>query len=144
MSDEYARSEKQSYLRDNIIEKGYDAAKFVEFMQSHKGIYLFANANLEGGDNIDVWTFEELKDIVDQFIQQNPLKPETKEEAPTEDTTAAPTTDPQSQPQSQPVAPSQPSTGPVLIVFYTDIWELARSIHNHCSNCEITNHAKYL
>jgi hypothetical protein len=37
MSEDFARSEKQKYLREKILDKGYPAEKFVEYMLSLRG-----------------------------------------------------------------------------------------------------------
>ena len=51
--------EKQNYLRVNILDKGYDTNKFIEFLKSKKG---------EDGADITNWTMEDLKHIVKEFI----------------------------------------------------------------------------
>ncbi len=80
--------EKQQYLRENIMEKGYDPEEFVEFCETHKG-----------GVNIQDWQFSELIEITNQFLQaQNAPEPHNQfeafsdfissEEAPKEEITA--------------------------------------------------------
>jgi len=39
MSDEQEREQKQNYLRDSILNAGLDAEKFVQFLESARGIY---------------------------------------------------------------------------------------------------------
>jgi hypothetical protein len=39
MSVDLARSEKQKYLREHILDKGYDIEKFVGYMQGLRGTY---------------------------------------------------------------------------------------------------------
>ena len=51
--------EKQNSLRVNILDKGYDTNKFIEFLKSKKG---------EDGADITNWTMEDLKHIVKEFI----------------------------------------------------------------------------
>lgn len=58
MSDQ-ERLQKQIYLRDEIIQKGYDGEKFQEFLESKK----------ENGCEIDSWTMDELKQLVSNFQQ---------------------------------------------------------------------------
>ena len=58
MSDD-SQAEKQLFLRENILDKGYDTEKFVEFLTSKKG---------EEGANIENWTMEDLKMVVGEFI----------------------------------------------------------------------------
>lgn len=50
--------EKQKYLREHIIEKDYDAELFINFLEEKK----------EDGANIDAWSFEELKAMVDEYV----------------------------------------------------------------------------
>ena len=57
MSAEAIVKKKQQFLRDEIIDKGYDAGLFVEYITSVK----------EGGEDIDVWSFDELSDLVKKF-----------------------------------------------------------------------------
>jgi hypothetical protein len=40
MTEEYNRAEKQSYLREQIIDIGYDPESFVEFMRTMKGKFV--------------------------------------------------------------------------------------------------------
>ena len=35
--EDSSQEEKQNYLRENILEKGYDPNQFVSFLQSKKG-----------------------------------------------------------------------------------------------------------
>jgi hypothetical protein len=39
---------KQAYLRENVLEKGYDADEFMEFLQEKKG---------ENGLDLNTWTY---------------------------------------------------------------------------------------
>jgi hypothetical protein len=45
---------KQNYLRTEILDKGYDAEVFLEFICLKKG---------EEGANLDLWSFQELKEV---------------------------------------------------------------------------------
>lgn len=49
---------KQNYLREEIIEKGYDPAKFTSFLEEFKGDCAY---------DLNNWTMEELKDQVKKF-----------------------------------------------------------------------------
>ena len=53
------RSEKQSYLRTQIIDKGYCPEEFTKFCEDRKG------------NDVDNWTLEELKAVVEQFKNQD-------------------------------------------------------------------------
>lgn len=54
---EFSNAEKQKYLRHAIIDQNYDGETFAEFMGSQK----------PNGDDIENWTFTELKACVDKF-----------------------------------------------------------------------------
>ena len=51
--------EKQKFLRENILDEGYDANEFLEFI-----------SNKRGEDEVDLenWTMEELNSVVNEFI----------------------------------------------------------------------------
>lgn len=71
MTEEYNRAEKQAYLREQIIDVGYDPESFVEFMQIARGT---SSLPIENGGDVDMWTLDELKDVVTQYIEKNPLR----------------------------------------------------------------------
>jgi len=54
MDPEFEREEKQNYLQENIIEKNYDTADFLNYLTEIKG---------EIGVDIDVWSFTDLKKV---------------------------------------------------------------------------------
>ena len=54
--------EKQNYLRENIIEKGYDPNEFVEFAESKKG---------ENAKDINHWRLPSLIVTVEEFKKMN-------------------------------------------------------------------------
>ena len=56
--------QKQNYLRENILEKGYEAEDFVTYLTSKKG---------DEGINLSNWSLEELKSVVQEYISNNPL-----------------------------------------------------------------------
>lgn len=56
MSD---KARKQLYLKENIINAGYDAMAFGQFMASQR----------ENGTDINMWNFAELEELVDHFKQ---------------------------------------------------------------------------
>ena len=60
MEDEL--TEKQTYLRENILEKGYDAEDFMKLLQNKKG---------EQGLDLESWTMEELRNAVKEFTKEN-------------------------------------------------------------------------
>ena len=51
---------KQTFLRTNILEKGYDAEVFMNFLQTKKG---------ELGLDLNNWNLEELSVAVEEFIK---------------------------------------------------------------------------
>lgn len=59
MEGKDSAKEKQAYLRSEIIEKGYDPGDFVEYLTQRR----------ENGEDIDVWTMDELQEEVRGFIK---------------------------------------------------------------------------
>lgn len=53
-------AKKQDYLREEIIKKKYDPAKFIEYLSSQR----------ENGDDIDAWNLEELIERVKDFKKE--------------------------------------------------------------------------
>ena len=51
MSDDATTEEKQNFLRETILDKGYDVNKFVQFLIDKKG---------EGGADVAVWPMYDL------------------------------------------------------------------------------------
>ena len=64
MSDQTAIEEKQEYLRQNILEKGYDANLFADYLITKKG---------EDGADIGSWSMEDLRNIVQEFTEKQSL-----------------------------------------------------------------------
>ena len=62
MSEEETMEEKQNFLRENILEQGYDVNKFVEFLIDKKG---------EGGADVGNWSLSDLQIVVQEFINLN-------------------------------------------------------------------------
>ena len=60
MEDEL--NEKQTFLRENILEKGYDPEDFMKLLQSKKG---------ELGLDLSSWSMDELRDAVKEFTKEN-------------------------------------------------------------------------
>ena len=67
--EEEERRVKQTYLRTEILDKGYDAERFVDFMGS-----LRENGMLDhdAGEDLENWTFEDLRTAVSDFQKANP------------------------------------------------------------------------
>ena len=59
MSSDASQEEKQNFLRQSILDKGYDTNLFVEFLMDKKG---------EGGADVGNWTMSDLKVVVKEFI----------------------------------------------------------------------------
>ena len=59
MTSDSTQEEKQNFLRENILEKGYDANLFVEFLIGKKG---------EEGADVGNWTMNDLQKVVKEFI----------------------------------------------------------------------------
>jgi len=69
-------NEKQTFLRENILEQGYDAEEFMKLLQDKKG---------ESGLDLMSWNMDELKEAVNEFIKDKspdfvPLVEEEKNE----------------------------------------------------------------
>ena len=58
---EISIQEKQEYLRENILEKGYDANLFANYLISKKG---------DDGADISSWSMEDLRQVVQEFIEK--------------------------------------------------------------------------
>ena len=58
--EDSSREEKQNFLRENILEKGYDVNIFINFLKSKKG-------GDEGAD-ISSWSMQDLQNVVQEFI----------------------------------------------------------------------------
>ena len=74
--------EKQNFLREKILEKGYDGNLFVQFLTEKKG---------DEGADVANWSMDDLKLVVNEFIKLHggqveeevkkpEIKPETKPE----------------------------------------------------------------
>ena len=57
--EEVSTQDKQNYLRENILEKGYDATQFINFLKYKKG---------EEGEDVSNWSMPELQNVVNEFI----------------------------------------------------------------------------
>ena len=56
-SEKQTRALKQDYLKENVIEQGYDGNSFADFMASKK----------QNGTDIENWRYEELIAMVQEF-----------------------------------------------------------------------------
>ena len=59
MTDDSSQEEKQNFLRENILDKGYDVNMFVDFLIDKKG---------EGGADVGNWSMNDLQIVVKEFI----------------------------------------------------------------------------
>lgn len=64
-------SSKQAYLRKSILEKGYDAEKFLSHLINLKG---------EKGSELSIWQMDELMQAVTSFIEENGIIPSYEDE----------------------------------------------------------------
>ena len=69
MDEEEQCKAKQKYLREAIIETGYNAETFIQYLESLK----------QGGDDIDNWTLDELRLEVQNFTRHCSVKEETNQ-----------------------------------------------------------------
>ena len=67
MKDDIETKEKQEYLRINILEKGYDADEFMEYLETLRG---------EKGLQIESWSKNDLIKAVQEFTRINPRNDE--------------------------------------------------------------------
>ena len=71
--EEKKQEEKQNYLRQNILDKGYDANEFVAFLISKKG---------EAASDISNWSMKDLHVVVQEFISihknENKVNPQSQ------------------------------------------------------------------
>ena len=69
--EDTSQEEKQNFLRENILDKGYDVNQFVSFLKSKKG---------EAGSDIANWSIVDLYEIVQEFSSKysTDSKPELK------------------------------------------------------------------
>ena len=58
-----SEEEKQNYLRENILDKGYEAEDFVTYLTSKKG---------DEGVDLGNWSLNELKLVVQEYILTHP------------------------------------------------------------------------
>ena len=56
--------EKQLYLRNNILEKGYNGEQFMEYLKGKKG---------ENEIDLNNWDFNDLKNVVEEFISKHQI-----------------------------------------------------------------------
>ena len=69
MSDDL--QSKQAYLRENVLEMGYDADEFMTFLQTKKG---------ENGLDLNNWSMNELITVVEEFVNNKKVKPNPQQE----------------------------------------------------------------
>lgn len=62
---------KQDYLRNEILEGGFEADHFLEFLIGKKG---------DDAANVDNWRFDELKEVVEEYkkLYSNKIEKETE------------------------------------------------------------------
>ena len=92
---------KQQLLKSEILDKNYDQVKFLKYCISQK----------ENGDDLNNWTFDELKTCVNNF--QESIKPKESDSKQSSSlnfflSTAKSTTQPQTQTQNQQYPLNQP------------------------------------
>ena len=69
-NNEYQLLLKQELLKSEIVAKNYDGNKFLQFCLNKK----------ENGDDMNNWTYDELKQCVDDFIESQNQKDKSQEE----------------------------------------------------------------
>lgn len=76
---------KQTFLRSEIVEKGYDEEKFADYLSSLK----------DNAIDLDTWSMDSLEEAVENFQAQNPLSYLTNSEEENEDDVVIPGQDQQ-------------------------------------------------
>ena len=107
--------EKQNLMREEIINKGYDSIKFIEYLVQCKG---------EGGENINNWSINDLKNAIKDFIY---LSDNTKKEIKKQDE-SNPSKEEQNKDENEinvdlsaPSAPKQKNLGETILMSVIDI-----------------------
>jgi hypothetical protein len=62
MTDDATIEEKQGFLRETILNKGYDVNQFIQFLTDKKG---------EEGADVSNWSMHDLQTVVKEFIKLN-------------------------------------------------------------------------
>ena len=73
--EEKEQEEKQNYLRQNILDKGYDANDFVSFLQSKKG---------EAASDISNGSMKDLQEVVQEYILKHTDDKKSSEQVPSQ------------------------------------------------------------
>ena len=93
---ENEQQEKQNFLRQNILEKGYDGDEFVQFLITKKG---------EGASDISNWSMNDLQEVVKEFVSnhnnENNKEIEPQNNQPQSQSQTEPQTESQAKPQEQ-------------------------------------------
>ena len=99
---ENEQQEKQNFLRQNILEKGYDGDEFVQFLITKKG---------EGASDISNWSMNDLQEVVKEFVSnhnnENNKEIEPQNNQPQSQSQTEPQTESQAKPQAQPQEQNQ-------------------------------------
>ena len=70
------QEEKQNYLRENILNRGYDANIFINFLKTKKG---------DQGADIANWSMPDLQQVVQEFISLNTMPNQIIQQNPPEE-----------------------------------------------------------
>ena len=100
--------EKQNYLRENIIDKGYDADDFVTFLGQRKGL------EIEEGIDLNDFSLDELKTLVQDFITSLSEKSQQKIESTTQNYPQIQNNFQQNIPNTNPLNTANPLENPIM------------------------------
>ena len=133
MDEDSNQEEKQNYLRENILEKGYDVNEFVSFLKSKKG---------DEGADIENWSMEDLVEVVKEFVEQNKTEKISKPQTITQSKTMAPqkTNDPPKITPRRILSTKEPDTNPTL---NDEDYGIIIPEHLKCQKSETTELSKY-
>ena len=110
--DEIAiKLEKQNLIREKIINRGYDSIKFIEYLIQCKG---------PGGENINIWSVNDLKNAIIDFIyiSDNSKKDNDKKDNPSNSDKI---NDDKNIDMSAPSAPKEKNLGETILMSVLDI-----------------------
>lgn len=109
---ETERQAKKAFLRQEVLEKGYEPDAFTEFIEKERGA------------DVDIWTIEELKDCVERFkCSLKPSEPDSEDPyqtglgRKTQEIEEIKTTNEVSQSLHSPESPGSPVNKPEISLF---------------------------
>ena len=133
MEDDISQEEKQNFLRENILDKGYDVNEFVSFLKSKKG---------EEGADIANWSMVDLYEVVQEFVDQNKTEGASKPQTINQSKTMNPqkTDNPPKITPRRILSTKEPDTNPTL---NDEDYGIIIPEHLKCQKSETTELSKF-